>query len=248
MRRSVVTPVLALVLLAGCVRTVGPLVQPGTSAVALSGGPDHSMVYVARTDSGVLAIDLGWWGGTRAVGAALRELGVAPAGVTDVFLTHSHRDHVGSWRLVRGAAFHLAAGEVAAFTGGRHRGVIPRWAERLKRTDLPRPGEVRIVAFTRDTAFVFGPDTLRAYLVPGHTAGSAAYLFRGTLFVGDAASASVWGRFTPARWIYSDSRKRARESVRALWARLPTEQVRTVCTAHAHCAPFTAALRERVAR
>jgi glyoxylase-like metal-dependent hydrolase (beta-lactamase superfamily II) len=107
---------------------------------------------------------------------------------------------------------------------------------------------VSLHAFSRDTTFVFGVDTLRAYLVPGHTAGSAAYLFRGTLFLGDAASASVRGRFTPARTIYSDSRRRARASLRALWARLPEGQVHQVCTAHAHCAPFTARLRERVAR
>jgi glyoxylase-like metal-dependent hydrolase (beta-lactamase superfamily II) len=207
------------------------------------------MVYVARTDAGVLAVDLGWWGGERAVRSALSDIGASPAGVTDVFLTHSHRDHVGAWRLVRGAEFHLAAGEVAAFAGvARHRGLIPRWAERLKRTDLPRAGEVSVHVFTRDTTFVFGADTLFAYLVPGHTAGSAAYLFRGILFVGDAASTTPWGRFTPARSIYSDSRRRSRTSLRALWTRLPTEQVRYLCTAHAHCAPFTAELRERVAR
>jgi glyoxylase-like metal-dependent hydrolase (beta-lactamase superfamily II) len=238
----------AAALLGACARSAASLNRPAASAVALTGGPNNSMVYLARTDSGVVAIDLGWWGGARAVRSALASLGAAPEQVSDVFLTHSHRDHVGAWRLVRGARFHLAADEAAAFADARrHRGRIPRWAERLKQSDLPRAGEVRVRAFGRDTSFGFGADTLRAYLVPGHTAGSAAYLFRGTLFVGDAASSTMWGRFTPARGLYSDSRRRARASLHALWPRLPHGAVRYVCTAHAHCAPFTAQLRARAA-
>lgn len=233
-----------LLAVGGCARSVGPLTRPPASAVALTGGPNASMVYLASTGAGVVAVDLGWWGGARKIRRALASLDATPATVTDVFLTHSHRDHVGGWRLVRGARFHLAAEEAAAFADARrHRGRVPRWVERLKRSDLPHPGEVRVHAFGRDTAFVFGADTLRAYLVPGHTAGSAAYLFRGTLFIGDAASATMWGRFVPARAVYSDSRRRARASLRALWGRLPDGAVRYVCTAHAHCSPFTARLR-----
>lgn len=43
-----------------------------------------------------------------------------------------------------------------------------------------------MLPFSKDTVFVFGRDTLHAFLVAGHTAGSTAYLFRGVLFVGDA--------------------------------------------------------------
>lgn len=198
------------------------------------------MVYLARVRSRVIAIDLGWWGAERSVGRALRELGASPHDVTDVFITHSHRDHVGAWRLVRASRFHLSAAERAAFVGQQgHRGWIPRAVERVRRSDMPRAGEVDVRTFSQDTVFVFGSDTLYAFQVPGHTVGSAAYLFRGVLFLGDAATYTRWGGFAPARRGYSDDRRLAERSLDALWLRLPSGAVHTVCTAHAKCSPFT---------
>jgi glyoxylase-like metal-dependent hydrolase (beta-lactamase superfamily II) len=234
---------------AGCGRAVGPLAVPGRSAVALTGGPNTSMIYVARTGAGLLAIDLGWWGHGRALPRALRALGAPPNQVALVFLTHSHRDHVAGWRAVRGARFHVAAPEYARLVGrDRPRGWIPRWAERVRPSRLPRAGELDVRTFAADTAFVLGADTLRAYVVPGHTAGSAAYLFRGVLFVGDAATYSWWRGFAPARRGYSDDARGAAASLARLWPRLPPGGVRYVCTAHARCAPFTARFLADVAR
>lgn len=228
---------------AGCAaphRSVYRLAVPGRSAVALTGGPNASLIYAARTSAGVLLIDLGWWGHDRALARALAALGAEPADVALVFLTHAHRDHVAAWPAVRRARFHLAAPESARLTGGaRPRGWIPRWAERLKPTRLPAPGQLDVRPFASDTAFVFGPDTLRAYVVPGHTAGSAAYLFRGVLFVGDAMTHTRAGGFAPARRGYSDDPRAAKASLAALWRRLPPGGVRHVCTAHARCAPFS---------
>jgi glyoxylase-like metal-dependent hydrolase (beta-lactamase superfamily II) len=82
-------------------------VVTGQTAVALTGGSNASLVYAARTPGGVVLVDLGWWGHERAVARALADLGAGPADVTDVFLTHAHRDHVAAWRTVRHARFHL---------------------------------------------------------------------------------------------------------------------------------------------
>lgn len=228
--------------LSGCAHSVARLTPPPGTAVAHSGGPNTSMVFLARVDTArIIMIDLGWWGAEQATARALRDLGASPSDVTDVFLTHSHRDHVGAWRLVRGSRFHLAAGERPAFTGAdQHRGWIPRAAEWLKPSDLPAEAEVAVRPFAADTAFIFGADTLFAYLVPGHTAGSAAYLFRGVLFVGDAATHTRWGGFGSARRGYSDDAAEAAQSLGTLWRRLPAGTVRHVCTAHDRCAPFTA--------
>jgi hydroxyacylglutathione hydrolase len=239
----------ACVTLAACARgAMRPVASPD-AAVALSGGPNMSMIYLARVPAGIIAIDLGWWGAERSALRALRKLGASPGDVTDVFITHSHRDHVGAWRLVRGSRFHLAAPERATFTGERqHRGWIPRTAEALKRSALPSAGEVDVRTFTSDTAFAFGADTLYAFTVPGHTAGSAVYLFRGTLFLGDAVTYTRWGGFGAARRGYSDDARIAARNLQALWARLPRQKVRYICTAHAKCSPLTLAFLADVRR
>lgn len=214
------------------------LVQPGLAAVALTGGPGTSMVYLARTSGGVIAIDLGWWG-NGSIDRRLRELGATRDSVTHVFLTHTHRDHVAAWPRFRGSTFHVASAERPLLTGERvHHGLVPREAEKLRRSRLPRDGEVEVREFSGDTAFAFGADTLRAYLVTGHTAGSAVYLFRGVLFAGDAITWSYLGGYGPARRIYTDDRDEAIRSLDSLWARLPAGQVRLVCTAHGRCEPF----------
>src|SRR5215207_8550169 len=230
----------ALALLAsGCHRAIVPLVQPRRSAVALTGGPGTSMVYLARTAASVLAIDLGWWHSRGPIAAALRELDASPAEVTDVFLTHSHRDHIGGWRLLRRSRFHVAQSEQPLLLGARrHEGWVPRLAERVKSSGLPSPNEVTVQTFAHDTTFVFAGDTLRAFIVPGHTGGSTIYLFRGVLFLGDAATHTPWGGFGRARRGYSDDVHASAANLEALWPRLPRDGVRYVCTAHAHCAPY----------
>ena len=235
--------------LAGCRHAVEPLVVPARSAVALSGGANASLVYAARTDAGIVLIDLGWWGSRRALGRALKTLGATPTDVALVFLTHAHRDHVGAWPAVRRARFWVAAPESAYVVGAaRSRARIPRWADRLAPIARPLPGEIALRTFAADTMFVLGGDTLRAYLVPGHTPGSAVYLFRGVLFLGDAATRRLRGGFAPAKPIFSDDPALARASLERLWARLPAGAVRYVCTAHARCAPFTPAFVADVMR
>ena len=121
-----------------------------------------------------------------------------------------------------------------------------RWAERFKDSALPRPGELDARTFSRDTTYMIGRDTLRAYIVPGHTAGSAVYLFRGVLFVGDAATHSMLRGFRSAKAQFSDDPKLAAENLSRLWPRLPSNGIRAMCTAHAECAVLTPALRERL--
>lgn len=197
------------------------------------------MIYLARTTEGVLAIDLGWWGHDRALDKALGDLDVTRRDVRQVFLTHSHRDHVSAWRSVSHARFHLAAPERSRFVGEtRHRGWIPRWADRLKPSRLPRADQLDVQAFGQDTSFVIGADTLRAYLVTGHTAGTVVYLFRGTLFLGDAVTYSRWGGFAPAKRGFSDDTRAAATNLESLWPRLPPG-VRYVCTAHARCTAYS---------
>lgn len=233
----------------GCAANPAVLRDPPRSYAATSSGPWQSLIYAARTDSGVIVLDLGWMGGSLTLREVLVEVGANPSDVAAVFLTHTHRDHITGWRQLRDATFHMSAAEVERFVGREmHAGRVPRLAESIVPSDRPEPGELDVRGFTRDTSFVLGSDTLRAYLLPGHTAGSVAYLFRRVLFVGDALSWTMFSGLRPDKPIHSDDSALNRAGVAALWEKLPEGGVDWVCTAHAKCAEFGEALIEGARR
>jgi len=104
-------------LLGGCTYHLAEIQEPGRAVAFTTTGPWRSMIYAARTDSGVMVVDLGWAGAGHRLRSKLRSMGVEPGDVTDVFLTHSHRDHIAAWRTVRGARFHLWLPEQPLFEG-----------------------------------------------------------------------------------------------------------------------------------
>lgn len=231
---------LLLLASAGCSPTLAPFYDPPRSLAVTTTGHWRSMIYLAHTDSGVVVIDLGWFGAGGTLDRAMSQIGASAEDIEAVFLTHSHRDHIVGWRQFDHATFVMGSAEIPVFTGQiRHEGLIPNLAERLLPSDRPSPGEVQVLGFSSDTIFSFGADTLRAYLVPGHTAGSAAYLFRGTLFVGDAVSWARLSGFRPDRRIHSDDSEQSRRSVASLWETLPKKGIKWVCTAHARCAAWS---------
>jgi glyoxylase-like metal-dependent hydrolase (beta-lactamase superfamily II) len=199
------------------------------------------MIYLARTTDGVAVFDLGWSGAREAMRSALEELGADSSAVRAVFITHAHRDHIEGWPLVAGAHFYLAVPESDFLFGAlEYRALIPRTADALWPPHLPDNGRLQVTEFMADTVIVVGADTVRAFPVPGHTAGSAAYLFRGILFVGDAITRSVFTGFAPARSRYSEDKALAVRSLRGLFERIEPFDVRYVCTAHMRCSAFTA--------
>lgn len=245
--RSAVLP--CAVLLSACTMNLRQVQDPPRSLALPTAYPWNSLIYLARTDSGVVVVDLGWHGAGGALREGLARMGVTPEEVRAVFLTHSHRDHIGAWRVVRGARFHLSEAEVAYFERERRHSDLPsRAGEALLGRAAPHPEELRIHPFSADTAFAFGSDTLRAFAVPGHTPGSAAYLFRGVLFVGDAVAYDRLRGFHSALRIFTDDLPRSRASVASLWSRVEPYGVRWVCTAHAKCAVADSAFMRRALR
>jgi glyoxylase-like metal-dependent hydrolase (beta-lactamase superfamily II) len=247
--RSSIIPFALSLVLSACTRDLQLIQDPPNAVAATTTGPWASMIYLARTDSGVIAIDLGWTGVEQVLPMSLQQLDATPADVRFVFLTHAHRDHIAGWPLVRQATFAVAAAEVPGFTGAvGYKGWAAKMSDELNEYQRPKVGELSLVTFASDTAFVLGRDTLHAFPIPGHTPGSTAYLFRGILFGGDAINWRPGSGFQGARPEFSDSVAQSRESLRALWERLPPERVRVVCSAHGKCAAADSALRERVLR
>jgi len=239
----------ASILLAGCTVGLRNVQDPPRSVALPTAYPWNSMIYLARTDAGVIAVDLGWNGAGRALRRGLRRMGATPEDVRTVFLTHSHRDHIGAWRTVARADFYLSTAEVPFFRGEAHHADLPsRAGERTLGNPAPWPEEVAVHGFAADTAFVLGADTLRAFGVPGHTPGSAAYLFRGVLFVGDAVAYSYLRGFRSAFGVFTADRARSRASLASLWERVRPYPVRWVCTAHAKCAAFDSTFVRRSLR
>lgn len=232
-----------LAALAGCaLHTTHPGAgeEPAQSLAVTTAGPNRSAIYLERVEGGIVVIDLGWWGAEDALEDGLRRMDATASDVVAVFLTHSHRDHVAAWRAVRHAPFHVAEPEADLLVGrDDHGGWIPRLAESVKGTDLPEDGDVSIHTFRTDTVFTFGRDTVRAFPVSGHTAGSAAYLVRGRLFAGDAISHTWLSGFRPALSGYSDDTEEARRSIASLRERLRPFTVTDACTAHFQCSAAT---------
>lgn len=229
----------ALALLGACAPTVRAVQERTGGVLVPTAWSNRSVIFFAPVDGGVILIDLGWMDAEAELSSALDRRGFKPDDVVAVLLTHAHRDHIAAWPLVADAPFYMAAREVDLFFGrAPPGGTLARLGHRLKLAPRPDPGDVEIRTFSGDTALAFGRDTLRVFPVRGHTAGSAAYLFRGVLFIGDALAGAPFGGLGPASAVYSDDRNQARRSIDALWSRLELFEVRFLCTAHGRCVSY----------
>ena len=81
---------------------------------------------------------------------------------------------------------------------------------------------------------MLGQISVRVFAIPGHTAGSAAYLVNGVLFLGDAADATSNGGLRGAPWLFSDDQAQDRASLVALPQRLSQEGADVKAIAFAH--------------
>jgi glyoxylase-like metal-dependent hydrolase (beta-lactamase superfamily II) len=186
-----------------------------------------SLVVVSVGEGAVALIDAGSDPAGAAVLAELGRRGLGPDAVKAVLLTHGHADHAGGLGLFPGAKV-LALPDVADVLAGTSGGRSP--ASLL----MPlRPTGLAITDPLKDgDRFTVGTKTFQVFAIPGHSAGSAAYLVDDVLVLGDAANATEDGKVAGAPWLFSDDTGQDRESLRLLVDRLAGQKVGTLVFSH----------------
>ena len=173
---------------------------------------------VPISDKTVALIDAGNDKAGAAILAELSRRNLDPDAVTAIFITHGHPDHTGAIALFPKAQV-MSLDREAALVEGREGAHGP-----LTRLFPVSPTGVKVNHPLKDGEVVILDQTeFRVFAVPGHTAGSAAYLVNGVLFMGDAADIGRSGDVLGSPWIFSDSQPEDRASLVALEKRLSGE-------------------------
>ena len=167
------------------------------------------------TDTTVALIDAGNDKAGTAILAELSRRHLDRNAVTAILITHGHPDHTGAIAVFPKAEV-MSLDREAALIEGREGAHGP-----LTRLFPVSPTGVKVSRSLKDDEMVtLGQTQIRVFAVPGHTAGSAAYLVNEVLFVGDAADVGGSGDIQGAPWIFSDSQSDDRASLVALDKRL----------------------------
>ncbi|MDP3748859.1 MAG: MBL fold metallo-hydrolase [Phenylobacterium sp.] len=183
---------------------------------------------LVRGEGKILLFDAGaagvsWAPQAGKLAAPLRAAGVEPAQVTDIFISHSHGDHIGGLVLGSGllafpnAAIHISAPEWQAMQADAS--LAPTVAAIAPKIAAFQPGAVIL------------PGLVTAVAVKGHTPGHSAYEIASgderLLYIGDAAHHFVVSVRKPDWTIdYDGDAPTAQASRRALFKRAAEQNLR----------------------
>jgi glyoxylase-like metal-dependent hydrolase (beta-lactamase superfamily II) len=196
-------------------------------------------VAAARVAPGphVIVFDTGLDPQGKPIDAVLSALHASRDDVTDVFITHGHFDHVAGALVLPKAKIHLGAADVSmAAQKSQPDGLRPPLLGKLLSNppvtaNAPMTGPVTFPVGASDPAKV-----VKAFPVPGHTAGSYAFLYDGVLFVGDTMVLRQ-GRLEPTPAMFDPHPGDNKKAIASLKAALANETVDIVCPSHSGCTP-----------
>jgi len=199
----------------------------GVARIVKDGIVDVGVIDIG--DGKVALVDAGNDAQGKAILAELSRRKLGPDAVEAVLLTHGHQDHMAGCHLFPHASIYALAADVA-LAEGREGGKGP-----LTKLFPVKPTGVKITRALADgETLTLGSRTVRVFAIPGHTAGSAAYLVNGVLFLGDSAGSSSSGALMGAPWAVSDDQAQNHASLHALGERLRPEAATIKALVPAH--------------
>ena len=184
--------------------------------------------FVCRRDGAMIVIDTGF--SVPAATRGMTSLGLNPAEVSHVFLTHSDFDHAGGYGAFPNARVYLSEDEERLIAGHRATRLYGIGRNPRLKCDYTLLGDNQTIDI--------GSLSVRAIKTPGHTVGSMSYVVDGTLlFSGDTLSLCA-GKAVPNRYFRTDEAE-LRRSFQKL-SRL--NGVERLYTAHRGSASFQEAM------
>lgn len=118
--------------------------------------------------------------------SSMQETGVGPSSVTDIFISHAHRDHVGGLFAGEGLAFENATVHMSALEWDS---VKASAGENAERAAMVKALEPKLATFEPGAKLI--PGVVKAVDIKGHTPGHSGYLITSNaaslLYIGDAA-------------------------------------------------------------
>jgi glyoxylase-like metal-dependent hydrolase (beta-lactamase superfamily II) len=169
-----------------------------------------SAFIVDIDDHDVALVDAGNDRQANPILSALARRGLGRDAVKAILLTHGDRDHTAGVAAFPEAIVMALEADIPLAEGRELRGFFKFFAS-------PHPSGIKVTRpLHAGESLTLGNLVVRVFAVPGHTKGSAAFLMRGVLFLGDSADASKDGKLAAGRWLFTENPAQNRASLRQL--------------------------------
>jgi hydroxyacylglutathione hydrolase len=215
----------------GLKEPVNNFALPQNAKIILDG---YVGIGVIPAGNGVVLIDSGNDIKGEVLMQELKNRNLGTESVKAIFLTHGHPDHTGGAHLFPNAKIFAFSGDKGLVEGtAAANGPLP------KLMGMPKDRATKVTDVLSDGIAVEVEGLqVKPFLIPGHTAGSAAYLVNEVLFLGDSAAGQSDGKIRAAPWIFSDDKEQSVNSVKALATRLKTENTAVKMLVFSHSGAF----------
>ena len=195
-----------------------------------------SAFIVDIDDQSVALIDAGNDRQAKPIVLALARRNLGPGAVKTILLTHGDRDHTAGVPAFPNAEVMALEPDIALTEGREARGIFKLFGS-------PHPNGIKVGRALHDgETLTLGHLEVRVFAVPGHTKGSAAFLARGVLFMGDSAEATKDAKLAAGKCLFTESPASNRASLRQLAQRLAPSAAEVKAIACAHSGLLTSGL------